>query len=75
MAVSDTEEDLRATAEDIASDAARLTSVEEEKISLEVDDPRLPDLSAEAERLAKAILPKAAAERQLVEKLQVERTN
>ena len=35
----DLEDDLRATADDIAADAARLTEIEEEKTRLDADDP------------------------------------
>jgi hypothetical protein len=65
--MSELEHDLRATAEDIAADAARLTAIEEEKAGLEVDDPRLVELSTESERLARRIVPKTAAERELAD--------
>jgi hypothetical protein len=70
LIVSDTEDDLRATAEDIAADSARLTRIEIEKTNLDADDPRLPDLSAEGERIARRIVPKTAAESDLVARLQ-----
>jgi hypothetical protein len=63
--VSDLENDLRATAEDIAADAARLAAIEKEKAGLETDDPRLLELSAEGERIARRLVPKTAAESEL----------
>ena len=66
--MSELEHDRRATAEDIAADAARLTGIEEENAGMEPDDPRLGELSAESERLARRIVPKTAAERELAER-------
>ena len=43
--MSELEHDMRATAESIAADAARLTGIEEEKADLDADDPRLVELS------------------------------
>jgi hypothetical protein len=63
----DLEGELRATAEDIAADAARLQEIEEEKAGLDAADPRVVALSEEAERLAKRLVPKAAAERELAD--------
>jgi hypothetical protein len=68
--VSNSENDLRATAEDIAADSARLTTIEVDKTGLDADDPRLTDLSAESEQIARRLVPKAVAERQLVDQLQ-----
>jgi hypothetical protein len=69
--VPDLEGDLRATAEDIASDASELTSIEKEKAGLQADDPRLAELSRRGERLARRILPKTIAERELVDDLAI----
>jgi hypothetical protein len=63
--VSELENDLRATAEDIAADAARLAEIEDEKGRLEMDDPRLVELSAEGETIARRLVPKTAAESDL----------
>jgi hypothetical protein len=68
--VSDTESDLRATAEDIAADSARLTRIEIEKSHLDAHDPRVAELSMEGEEIARRIVPKTVAERQIVEHLQ-----
>ena len=67
--MSDLEQDLRATAEDIAADSSRLAELEREKADLGPDDPRLTALSAEGERLARQILPKTVAERDITDEL------
>jgi hypothetical protein len=67
--MSELEHDLRATTDDIAADSARITEIEREKAALPVDDPKLTELSAETERLAGRIVPKAAAESDLVDRL------
>jgi hypothetical protein len=59
------EEDLRATAQAIEADADRLAAIEDEKKTLGSDDPRLLDLSREAEVIAKRLVPKTVAERAL----------
>lgn len=64
-ASAETAEDLRATSESIAADAERLVAVEERKQVLPADHPEVQALSAEAERLARQILPKTVAEREL----------
>ena len=65
----DVESDLRATAEDIAADAAELLAIEQEKATLDVADPRLQELSAESERLAREIVPKTIAEREITDEI------
>ena len=65
----DLQGDLRATAEDIAADAAELKAVEEEKASLDAEDPRVQELSAKGERLARQLVPKTVAERELTEEI------
>lgn len=68
--MSELKGDLRATAEDIAADAARLQAIEEEKVRLEPSDPRVAQLSAESERLARRLVPKTAAQRELADAAQ-----
>jgi hypothetical protein len=63
--MSELDDDLHATADSIATDAERLAAIEEEKASLDADDPRMIELSAESERLANGLVPKAGAESQL----------
>jgi hypothetical protein len=67
--VPDLEGELRATAEDIEADAARLKEIEAEKRDLDPTDPRLAALSADAEALAKQLVPKTLAERELTDAL------
>jgi hypothetical protein len=68
--MSELEDDLRATADSIAGDAERLAAIEVEKQSLEVDDPRMVEWSAESERLAARLMPKTSAELDLAAKAQ-----
>ena len=65
--MDDLEEDLRATSESIARDAARLQELELEKASLGVDDPRMSVLSEEGERLGVRLARSSAAERELAD--------
>ncbi len=65
--MSDLEGDLRATSEDIAADAARLKAIEEEKTHLDPADPRAQELAEESERIARRLVPKAVAEREMVD--------
>lgn len=67
MTGSDLEGDLRATAEDIAADAAQIKSIEEKKASLDADDPEVQELSAESEQLARQLVPKTVAEREITD--------
>ncbi len=64
------EEDLRATTDSIAQDAERLAAIENEKASLDVTDDRMVELSVEAERLARRIVPKTVAETDLANEVQ-----
>jgi hypothetical protein len=63
--VTDAGDDLRATSEDVAADAERLRVIEERKQTLAADDPELIQLSAEAERIARGIVPKTVAQKEL----------
>lgn len=63
----DLEGDLRATAEDIAADATRLKEIEETKADLDPADPLTETLSRESERIARRIVPKTVAQRELAE--------
>ena len=65
MADSDIEGDLRATAEDIAADAAQIKAIEDEKATLDPEDPRAQELSAKGEHLARQLVPKTVAEREI----------
>jgi len=67
--VSELEDDLRATTEDIAADAAELQAIEEEKGRLDPQDPRMAELSEDGERVARGIVPKTVVQRGLVDEL------
>jgi hypothetical protein len=49
--MSDTEADLKATAEDLAADAAEVHQIEVEKTTLDPASPRVVELSEKSERL------------------------
>jgi hypothetical protein len=68
--MSDLEDDLKATAEDIAADASELQDIEEEKARLEADDPRMPGLARRSERIVRRILPKATVQKELIDSAQ-----
>lgn len=65
--MTDATDDLRATSDDIAADAARLAAIEERKQHLADDDPEVLALSREARHLVDGLVPKAAAELELAE--------
>jgi hypothetical protein len=65
--MSDLEGDFHATSEDIAADAARLKEIEDEKSGLDPADPRTQALSDESERIARRLVPKTVAERELTD--------
>jgi hypothetical protein len=67
--VTESGDDLLATSEAIVADAERLKRIEERKQSLPENDPELLTLSREAEALARGLVPKAAAERELAEEV------
>jgi hypothetical protein len=68
--LSAAEHDLKATSADLSADAARLQRIEDEKTDLRSDDPRLVELSREAEALTGEMSDKAKAESALVDELQ-----
>ena len=63
--MTETGDDLRATSESIAADADRLREIEERKQELPEGHPELVTLSEEAEQVARDIVPKTVAEREL----------
>jgi hypothetical protein len=65
--MDDLAEDLQATTESIAHDSQRLRELELEKGSLDLDDPRLQDLSVEGERLGERLARSTRAEARLAE--------
>ncbi len=66
-AESELDEDLRTTAEAIRADALRVGDIEEQKLALDADDPRLAVLAEEAEIVAERMLTGTRVERLLVE--------
>jgi hypothetical protein len=65
--MDDLAEDLRATTESIAHDAQQLRDLELEKASLDIDDPRVRELSKEGERLGERLARSTEAERELAD--------
>ena len=63
--LSQVEQDLRATSDDIAADALDLKQIEERKAKLPAGDRRLVDLSEAAEDLAEQMAVKAKTETEL----------
>ena len=59
------EQDLKATIESIRTDVGRLAAIEATKAGLDVDDPRLEELSDDAVQVADRISRQTRAERQL----------
>ena len=60
-------EDLAATSESLKEDARRLFEIEDAKEHLDIDDPKLDELSLQAERLAEDVQRKSRVERALSE--------
>lgn len=63
--MSEHDMDLRATAEDLAADAARLEEIEKTKARAGIDDTNAIALADEALTLARRMVGKTAAERDL----------
>ena len=63
--MTETGDDLRATSDAIVADAERLRDIEERKQQLPDGHPELVELSEEAETVARGIVPKTVAEREL----------
>jgi hypothetical protein len=70
MADDEQREDLAATSESLQGDAERLVEIETEKRTLDGADPRVDDLSIEAERIALGIQHKSRVERDLADGLE-----
>jgi hypothetical protein len=60
--MSDLDDDLHVTADAIEADAARIQAIEQEKSTLDADNPRTVDLSVESNRIARAMMTKTKAE-------------
>ncbi len=68
--MNERDEDIRSTAQSIEVEADRLAAIEHEKQSLDATDPRLLDLSEEAEEISKRLVPMTTAEHSLVSESQ-----
>lgn len=64
--LSDLQDELRATTDDIKSDAEELQSLEEVKASLDPGDPLQDVLTARVVDLVSELVPKAEAQREIV---------
>lgn len=60
-------EDLKATTADVAADVGRLAAIEAEKGRLAPADPLMLPMSQEAERIARGLVPKTVAQRELAD--------
>lgn len=65
--LTELDEDLRSTAEDIFADAGELKAVERVKAGLPAGDPRILTLSKKADELGEKIAEKTAAELKLAQ--------
>jgi hypothetical protein len=65
--LTELQNDIKATGEDIATDAERIRQIEQEKVTLTAGDPRLIELANESEALAAKLAVKAKVETALVE--------
>jgi hypothetical protein len=65
-------DDFRASADDLAADAGRLKSIEEEKATLDAADPRLVKLSEDAEQLVDKMVDKASVQTSRAKELNAE---
>jgi hypothetical protein len=64
--LTELESDIKATADDMATDAERIRRIEAEKASLDPSDDRIVELAHESESLAAELAVKAKAETALV---------
>jgi hypothetical protein len=64
--VNERDEDLKATAEDLISDAEQLKRIEEQKLKLRPGDPKLDQLAVQASTIIARMKPKGDAQESLV---------
>lgn len=64
--MTDRDDQLLATTNDIAADAGELTAIESEKARLDVADPRQDALAARAVDIARDLVPKTLAQLDIV---------
>src|SRR3954453_15439108 len=65
--MSDVDEDVKALSSSLVNDANELARIEAEKKQLPADDPRSSDIARRSEEIAREILPKTVAERELTD--------
>lgn len=65
--LTDIAADIKATGDDIATDAERVRQIETAKVRLRADDPRLIELAHESEAITAKMAVKAKVETALVE--------
>lgn len=65
--IADLANDIKATGSDIAVDAERIQEIEEEKVTLDLADPRLLELANESEAISAKVAVKAKVETALIE--------
>ena len=65
--MTEIDDDLRATAEDVFSDAGELKAIEKVKAALPADDPRVLPLARKAEQLGAKIAAKTEVQRAIAE--------
>lgn len=64
--MSDRDDQLRATTDDIRADTVELHEIEDSKASMEPDDPRQDRLAERAQDIARGLVAKTAAQREIV---------
>ncbi|MGK2849362.1 MAG: hypothetical protein ACSLFN_00360 [Candidatus Limnocylindrales bacterium] len=64
--MSDRDDALRATTDDIKADTDELHEIEETKASMDPDDPRQDALAERAQDIARELVPKTTAQREIV---------
>lgn len=65
--MSDTQDDLKATAEAMIDDSQRVADLEKAKFRLDASDPRYAQLAHEIERLIERMSAKARVQTQIAE--------
>ena len=65
----DARQDLKATSDAIVDDISRLSAIENEKIALDAEDPKVDELSNQAIEVANRLSGETRAERALSEEL------
>jgi hypothetical protein len=68
--VTHTAKNLRETSDSLKNDLATLQALEEDKRSVEPDDPRLRELAERIENLARRVLGKSVRQRKIVEQVE-----